>query len=127
MFGLIKFIALLFRSGVQLLDPDKNQLRHAPMEVKYLASILLGTFWCLAFGIWTGELLWIGYNMIGHVLIITMAFVTAGVFYYFKKTYEPRIGADYLRSPDRSPRCQELTDEERLAAVKQQSAATILK
>lgn len=121
MFGLIKFIALLFRSFVQLLDPNKNQLRHAPPQVKYLASILLGTFWCLAFGIFTGELLWIGYNMIGHVLLITMAFVTWLVFQYFKKTYSPRTGDEYLRSPDRSPRCQELTDEERLLAIRKQN------
>jgi hypothetical protein len=120
MIGLIKFFILLFRSGIQLLNPDKNELRHAPVETKYLASILLGTFWCLAFGIFTGELLWIGYNMIGHILLITMVFVTWLVFRHVKKTYVPRAGADYLRSPDRSPRCQELTDEERLASVQRQ-------
>jgi len=44
--------------------------------VKYFLSILLGCFWSLAFGLYIGELLTIGYNMLGHIAIISMVFVT---------------------------------------------------
>lgn len=117
MIGLIKFIALVFRAFMQLLDPNKNPLRHAPVKAKWLASVLLGSFWALAFSLYIGELWLIGYNIIGHIVLITMVFVTWLTFRHFKKTYAPRTGAEYLRSPDRSPRCQELTEEERYAAI----------
>jgi hypothetical protein len=117
MFGLIKFITMLFRSGLQLLDPDKNPLRHAPVKAKWLASVLLGSFWALAFTLYIGEIWLVGYNIIGHILLITMVFVTWLTFRHFKNTYSPRSGPDYLRMPDRSSRCDELTDEQRLLAV----------
>lgn len=117
MFGLIKFVMMLFRSGIQLLDPNRNQLKHVPVETKYLANILLGSFWALAFTLYIGEIWLIGYNIIGHILLITMVFVTWLTFRHFKKTYTPRTGADYLRMPDRSSRCDELTEEQRLAGI----------
>lgn len=118
MIGLIKFIALLVRAFVQLLDPNKNPLRHAPVKAKWLVSVLLGSFWALAFSLYIGELWLIGYNIIGHIVLITMVFVTWLTFKYFKDTYAPRTGADYLRMPDRSSRCDELTDDQRLAGVR---------
>lgn len=117
MIGLIKFIVLVFRAFMQLLDPNKNPLRHSPVKAKWLASVLLGSFWALAFSLYIGELWLIGYNIIGHIVLITMVFVTWLTFRHFKKTYAPRTGDEYLRSPDRSPRCQELTEEERYAAI----------
>lgn len=118
MIGLIKFIALVFRASVQLLDPNKNQLRHAPVKAKWLVSVLLGSFWALAFSLYIGELWLIGYNIIGHIVLITMVFVTWLTFKHFKNTYAPRTGEDYLRMPDRSSRCDELTDDQRLAGVR---------
>jgi hypothetical protein len=77
--------------------------------------ILLSCFWCLAFGLYIGELLTIGYNMLGHVAIVTMVFVTWYVFRSLNHTNAR--GADYLRMPDYSSRCDEMTDEQRRASV----------
>ena len=63
-----------------LLDSTKNALKTAPMEYKYLVSVLLASMWCIAFGIFTAELLFIGYNIIGHLLVITCVFFTFFVF-----------------------------------------------
>jgi len=42
------------------------------------------------------------------------------VFTSVEKTYSPRKGSvDYLRMPDRSSRCDELTEEQRIARVKE--------
>jgi len=42
------------------------------------------------------------------------------VFRQVKKTYGVRAGTnDYLRMPDRSSRCDEMTEEERIAKVKE--------
>ena len=116
MFGLLKFVWLLGRSFVNLLNVDRNALAHVPNPTKYLAMILLSCFWCLAFGLYIGELLTIGYNMLGHVAIVTMVFVT---WYTFRNlnTDNPR-GANYLRMPDYSSRCDEYTDEQRAELAK---------
>ena len=37
------------------------------IHIRYFATILLACFWCLAFGLYFGEFLFIGYNMLGHV------------------------------------------------------------
>jgi hypothetical protein len=100
------------------MNPNINPLRHAPVHIKYFASILLGCFWSLAFGLYVGELLTIGYNMIGHIAIISMVFATWAVFRSVEKAYKPRTGVDWLRAPDRSSRCDELTEQQRLEAVK---------
>jgi small-conductance mechanosensitive channel len=68
-----------------LLDGSRNALRHSPMEYRYLLSILLSAMWCVAFGIYTYELLYIGYNIIGHFVIITAVFFTFFVFSIEKK------------------------------------------
>jgi len=114
MFGLLKFIYSLLIAGKNLLNPNINPLRHAPVHIRYFASILLGCFWSLAFGLYIGELMTIGYNMLGHIAVISMAFGTWVVFRSVDKVYGPRSGTqDWLRAPDRSSRCDEMTDEQR--------------
>jgi hypothetical protein len=127
MFVFIKALNMLLKSlfsiSWSILDFRTNPLRHLPVESKFLFSILLSCFWCLAFGIYTAELLLIGYNMIGHIAVISMAFVTWFVFQNVKKTYAPTLFATnhkypLMRDPDGAPKCYEMTDEETLNAVK---------
>ena len=113
MFSVLKFLYLIFKSSKDILNPNINPLRHAPVHIKYFASILLGCFWSLAFGLYIGELLTIGYNMLGHIAIISMVFGTWAVFRTVENTYKPRTGVNWLRAPDHSSRCDELTDEQR--------------
>ena len=80
---------LVAKFGYGLLDNTKNALKSAPMEYKYTLSILLAAMWCVAFGIYTAELLFIGYNIIGHFLLITCVFITWGVFKFQKKSANP--------------------------------------
>ena len=65
---------------LDILDPNKNGLKAAPPEYKFMISLILAGLWCLVFGVYTAELLFIGYNIIGHILGITMIFVTWTVF-----------------------------------------------
>lgn len=117
MFGLIKFLRFLFVSFVQLLDPDRNALKDAPPQIKYITSILLASFWAVAFSLYFGELATLGYNVIGHVAVVSMAFVTWAVFRHFRQTYTLRNEYDLLRDPARTPKCYELTDAEREQAA----------
>ena len=114
MFSIIKFIWIITREFPRLLQIDRNALKHVPDPTKYLAMILLSCFWCLAFGLFIGELLTIGYNMIGHIAIISMVFVTWWTFKNYKIKNSVRRSEDYLRMPDRSSRCDEYTPEQRL-------------
>ena len=111
MFSVLKFLWIVFKAFPALLNVDRNALKNVPNPIKYLAMIMLSCFWCLAFGLYIGELLTIGYNMIGHVAIVTMVFVT-WITFRGLNTGNPR-GADYLRMPDYSSRCDEYTDEQR--------------
>jgi len=115
MFSVLKFIYIVFKAFPALLNVDRNALANVPNPTKYLAMIMLSCLWCLAFGLYIGELLTIGYNMLRHVAIVTMVFVT---WYTFRSlnTGNPR-GANYLRMPDYSSRCDELTEEQRLASI----------
>jgi hypothetical protein len=118
MFSVLKFIYILYKAFRDGLNPNLNSLRYAPTYLKYLTSILLACFWCLAFGLFFGELFYIGYNMLGHIALITMAFSTGFIMSVFRKTYGPRVGTDqFLRMPDHSSRCDELTDEQRLENI----------
>ena len=72
-----------------LLDGSKNALKDSPMEYKFLVSNLLASLWCIAFGIFTAELLFIGYSIIGHIALITMVFFTWFVFTTEKKKADP--------------------------------------
>lgn len=117
MFGLIRFLRFLFVSFVQLLDPDRNALKDAPPQIKYITSILLASFWAVAFSLYFGELATLGYNVIGHVAVVSMAFVTWAVFRHFRRTYTERSEYDILRDPARAPKCYELTEAEREQAA----------
>jgi len=118
MFGLLKMFYYFFNSGFKLINPNTNPLKYAPIQVKYIATILLACFWCLAFGVYFKKFEGIGYNMFGHIAVISMAFITWGVFKLSKNIYGPRQGTQaYLRTPDFASRCDELTDEERLASI----------
>lgn len=72
-----------------LLDSGKNALKNSPMEYRFLASNLLAAMWCIGFGIYTAELLYIGYNIIGHLTLITCVFFTFFVFTAERKNAEP--------------------------------------
>lgn len=126
MFGLIRFLITLYRAALQILDPDRNALKDAPPQIKYITSVFLASFWALAFGLYTGELWYLGYNIIGHFAVVTMAFVTWLVFRHFKSTYTKRSEYDLLRDPARAPKCYELTDQERLNAIKKFNSHTSL-
>ena len=118
MYSVLKFFYFLMSKGVSVLNPNLNPLRHAPAHIRYFATILLACFWCLAFGLYFKEFLVIGYNMIGHIAVISMAFVTCTVFKQFDRVYGRKNGTqDWLRMPDRSSRCDEMTDEQRVVKV----------
>jgi len=90
MYSVLKFFYFLFQKGRKVLDPNLNPLRHAPPHIRYLATILLACFWCLAFGLYFGDFLLIGYNMLGHIAVISMTFITWAVFKQFNRIYGPR-------------------------------------
>ena len=118
MFSILKFFWLVSRSSWNIVNPNLNPLRHTPAHIKYFASIMLGCFWSLAFGIYIGELLTIGYNMFGHIAIISMVFGTWAVFRSAENASTKRSGTtQWLRAPDYSSRCDELTEEQRLQAA----------
>ena len=74
---------------LDILNPNKNGLRAAPPEYKFMISCVLAAFWCVAFGIYTAELLFIGYSLIGHIVLIFMIFVTWKVFSNVRKHSPP--------------------------------------
>ena len=116
----LNLLEFMFQKLRSLLDPNLNPLRHAPALMRYLATILLASLWCLAFGMYFGDIQNIGYNMMGHTAVISMAFVTWVVFKQFDRIYGPREGTqEWLRMPDRSSRCDEMTEEQRLEKVKE--------
>jgi hypothetical protein len=124
MFSLFKFVSFIVKEFVNLLHIDRNALKRVPDPTKYLSMIMLSCFWCLAFGLYFGELVTIGYNMIGHIAILTMAMVTWRTFRNFETPNER--GLNHLRQPDRSSRCDEYTDEQREELSKLNSAPKFL-
>ena len=85
MMGYIK----LGKFAYGLLDSTKNALRTAPIEYKFVLSNTLAAMWCVAFGIYTAELLFIGYNIIGHTVLIAAVFFTWFVFTTEKRKANP--------------------------------------
>jgi hypothetical protein len=122
MFSVLKFIWVMIKvlrqSGHDLLNPNVNPLRHMPVHIRYFASIIIACFWCLTFGVFFGELMLIGYNMLGHIAIVSMVFGTWAAFKASEKLYGVRTDDNWLRQPDRSSRCDELTDEQRTELAK---------
>jgi hypothetical protein len=120
MFSIFKFLYLVYQNGRSLLDPNLNPLRHAPPYVRYFATVLLACFWCLAFGLYFKDYFFIGVNMLGHIAVITMAVITWAVFKQSRRIYGPRTGTEeWLRMSDKGSRCDEMTEEQRLAKVKE--------
>ena len=117
MYGLIKFLFYVISGFRDLLNVDRNALATIPSPTKYLAMIFLSVFWCLAFGLYMGELVMIGYNMIGHIAIVSMAFVTWYVFGTMKSNSVFRSPYEVLRDPMRIPKCYEMTDDEIQEAI----------
>ena len=72
-----------------LLDQTKNALKHSSMEYRFMLSNTLAAMWCVAFGIYTTELVYIGYNIIGHTVLIAAVFFTFFVFTTEKKKAPP--------------------------------------
>jgi len=72
-----------------LLDNTKNVLKHSSMEYRFMLSNTLAAMWCVAFGIYTAELLYIGYNIIGHTVLIAAVFFTFFVFTTEKRKAPP--------------------------------------
>ena len=70
----------LSKFGYGLLDGSKNALKHSSMEYRFMLTNTLAAMWCIAFGIYTAELLYIGYNIIGHTVLIAAVFFTFFVF-----------------------------------------------
>jgi hypothetical protein len=122
MYGSLKFLVLVFKTFRDLLSVDRNALASVPTPTKYLAMIMLSCFWALAFGLYVGEVYFIGYSMMGHLALVTIAFVTWWTFKRLRQTYfKPmtlmRHEFELLRDPARFPKCYEMTDAEREQAV----------
>lgn len=120
MFALLKFFWMVLKAFPALMNVRTNALAHVPDQTKWLAMVMLSSFWALAFSLYVGELMMIGYNIIGHIAIVTMVFVTWNVFRTLNRTNSR--GANYLRMPDFSSRCDELTEEQRAAALNRADA-----
>lgn len=120
MSSVLKFINFTLQKLRSLLDPNLNPLRHAPALVRYFATVILASLWCLAFGVYFGDIQLISYNITGHIAVISMAFVTWTVFKQFDRIYGSREGTqEWLRMPDRSSRCDEMTEEQRMEKIKE--------
>ena len=115
MFSLLKFIRFVCVTGWGILNPNINPMRHAPTHIKYFATILLACFWSLAFGLYTAQFFYIGINMIAHIAVVSMIFVTWYTFKKFNQAYPAAFPQQ--RDPDFLPKCYELTDAEKLAVI----------
>ena len=110
-----KFLSSLLRGIWGVLNPNLNPLRNAPVFLKYFVTILLALFWSLAFGLYTKQFLYISYNMLAHIAVISMGFITWYTFRYFSRTYPDPY--PLMRDPNFSPKCYEMTDAEKQQAV----------
>lgn len=79
----------MIKTALQIINPATNALRNSPPEYKFWLSITLASMWCIAFGIFTAELLTIGHNIIGHYILILCVFITWRVFKLAKKHQSP--------------------------------------
>ena len=74
---------------IDLLDPNRNGLRWSSPFTKYGISCTLAFLWSAVFGIITAEVIYFGVSFVGHVLAITMLFVTYFVFTQERKHAPP--------------------------------------
>lgn len=93
------------------MNPNLNPIRNAPVYAKWLVTILLGCLWSLAFGLYTAQFLYIGINMLAHIAVLSMVFVTWYTFRYFKNAYPDN---ELIVS---GPKCSEMADSEAQAVI----------
>ena len=74
-----------------ILHPSYNAFKNSPPEYKFFVSLILASFWCVAFGIYTSELLFIGYSILGHYLLIICTFITWSAFHHARKLHDPGV------------------------------------
>jgi len=115
MFSIFKFFYFIWRKGWSILNPSLNSMRNAPLHIKYFATILLGLFWSLAFCLYTAQFFYIGLNMVAHMAIISMIFITWITLKGFRRSY-PDV-YPLKRDPNFSPKCYEMTDLEKQQAA----------
>ncbi len=111
MFSILKLFYLIWRAGWGIINPNLNPMRGAPPHIKYFATIILGCLWSLAFGLYTAQFFFIGLNMLAHIAVISMVFVTWYTFRRFKTTYGSS-SYPLMRDPNFQPKCYEMTDAE---------------
>jgi len=74
---------------LSLLDPERNGLRYSTPLTKYGISCVLAFLWCAVFSIATAEFVYFGYSVVGHLLAISMLFVTYYIFAHERKHSHP--------------------------------------
>ena len=111
MFSIFKLLFKIWRAGWSVVNPNLNPMRGAPPHIKYFATIILGCFWSLAFGLYTAQFFFIGLNMLAHIAVISMVFITWYTFRRFKTTYGSG-SYPLMRDPKFQPKCYEMTDDE---------------
>ena len=72
-----------------LLNPNLNGFRYSSPLRKYSISCTLALLWSAVFGIMSAELIYFGYSLVGHILAISMVFVTWMLFSYERKHSHP--------------------------------------
>lgn len=97
------------------MNPHINPMRNAPTLVKYLATVALACLWCLAFSLYTAQFFYIDLNILAHVAMVTMVFVTWSTFRGFRRAYPDTY--PLMRDPHFSPKCYEMTEAEKLQSI----------
>ena len=115
MFAILKLFWFLWNTGWSIVNPNLNPMRNAPVHIKYFATVILACFWSLAFCLYTAQFFFIGLNMLAHIAIISVAFLTWTTFKGFKRTYPVQF--PQMRDPKFLPKCYDMTDAEKMAAV----------
>ena len=105
----------IFLSDIQIVSSFASHWPQCPQKRPRSKQVLghdhSELFLVFGFRAFCWWVVFIGYNMIGHVAVVTMVFVT---WWTFRSLANNKgRGVDYLRMPDRSSRCDEYTDIER--------------
>jgi hypothetical protein len=65
-----------------VIDNERNPLRHIPDPSSRLTiTTVLAWLWCVAFGLYMGNIMITGISFLAHLPILFMIFLTAAVFY----------------------------------------------